>query len=153
MKKIVALIVATSITVMAGTAMAATANLDVSATVTPTCTMNTDAGTLAFGSLDPTAPVAKTASSSGVTITCTNGTAYTLVGNDGANPASTQKRLRNGTTTNYIPYSVTIPSSGTGSGSAVPISIAGLIAENSYSTAPAGSYADTIILTVTPVTP
>lgn len=132
---------------MAGTALAATADLDVTATVTTTCTMT--GGSLAFGSLDPTNPVAKPASSSGVTITCTNGTAYTLGGNNGANATGTQKRLLNGTN-NYIPYSVTIPSGGTGSGVAQDVTITGTIAAGSYSTAPAGSYADTIELTVTP---
>lgn len=150
MKKIVALIVAMSLTVMAGAALAATANLDVTATVTPTCSIT--GGDLKFGNLDPTNAVAKTASSTGVTIKCTNGTVYTLEGDDGDNAgAGTQKYLTNGTSN--IPYSVTIPAGGTGTGSDVAVTIDGLIAANTYASATAGSYTDTIELTVLPVTP
>jgi spore coat protein U-like protein len=146
MKKNLAIIAALGIVSMAGVAMAATADLDVSATVIPTCTMT--GGTLAFGNLDPTNAVAKTASSIGVTITCTNDTDFTLSGNAGDNAVGSQKYLTNGTSD--IPYSVTIPASGTGTGSALPVSIAGAIAAGSYTTATAGSYTDTIELTVTP---
>lgn len=150
MKKILTIITAAGIVSMAGVAVAATADLGVSATVSATCTMT--GGTLAFGSLDPTNAEAKSASSTGVTITCTNGTPYTLSGDDGANNGNTtvgtQKVLTNGTSN--IPYSVTIPAGGTGSGSATAVAITGNIAANTYTGATAGSYADTIKLTVTP---
>lgn len=131
----------------AGTAMATdTANLDVSATVIGSCVMS--GGSLGFGNLDPTDPVEKTADSVGVTVTCTSGTSYTLTGDNGDNAVGTQKYLINGT--NKIPYSVVIPGSGSGTGSAVGVTIAGTIAADSYITAPAGTYTDTIELLVTP---
>lgn len=147
MKKLLAIITVAAITAMAGSAMASgTANLQVTATVIPTCTMT--GGTLAFGNLDPTNPAIKTADSSGVTITCTTGTPYTLGGDAGDNNVGTQKRLAFGT--NYIPYSVTIPAGGSGTAVAQTVTIAGTIAADAYTSAPPGTYSDTIELTVTP---
>ncbi|ABA89301.1 sigma-fimbria adhesin, putative [Syntrophotalea carbinolica DSM 2380] len=147
MKKIVAIALAAAFTVVAGTAMAAdTADLDVTATVISSCSMT--GGTLAFGNLDPTNAVEVTASSTAVTVTCTNGTAYTLSGDDGDHAVAGQKYLDNGTST--IPYSVSIPAGGTGTGAAVGVTIDGTIAANSYNTATAGTYTDTILLSVNP---
>lgn len=148
MKKLLVIAAIAALTAMAGTAMAAaTADLDVSATVIASCSMT--GGSLAFGELDPTNPVEKTSNSNGVTVTCTNGTTYALAGNDGINADGTQKRLTDGSG-NYIPYTVTIPGSGSGTGLAVGVTIGGTIAANTYNTAPAGSYTDTIELSVTP---
>jgi spore coat protein U-like protein len=147
MKKLFAIAAIAALAVMTGTAMASdTADLDVTATVIEACTMT--GGTLAFGNLDPTNAVEKTANSTGVKVTCTNGTSYTLTGDNGDNADGAQKQLTNGTSD--IPYSVTIPGSGTGTGSAVTVTIGGTIAANSYTAATEGSYTDTIELTVNP---
>lgn len=148
MKKLLAIAAIAALTVMAGTAMASdSADLAVSATVIASCSMT--GGTLPFGELDPTTAPEVTASSDAVTVTCTSGTTYSLTGDDGANASGTQKRLSDGSE-NYIPYSVVIPSGGSGTGSAVGVTITGTIAASSYNTAPAGSYADTVVLSVTP---
>lgn len=147
MKKLLAIVAAAALMVVAGTAMASdTADLDVTAEVVASCSMT--GGSLNFGNLDPTNAVEKTASSTGVTVTCTNGTTYALSGDDGDHPVGTQKYLTNGISD--IPYSVTIPASGAGTGSAVGVTIDGAIAANTYTTATAGTYSDTIELTVTP---
>lgn len=150
MKRLLAITAAAAVMAMAGTAMAATANLEVTAEVVGVCTMT--GGTLDFGELNPTAPSNVTRNSSGVTVTCTYGTDYALSGDDGSHASGTQKRLNNGGTTanDFIAYSVTIPTGGTGTGSAVPVTIAGNIASGAYATARAGTYSDTIELTVTP---
>lgn len=144
MKKIIALLVAASLTVMAGAALAANANLSVTANVTGVCSIT--GGTLAFGELTPlTAPLV-TANSAGVQVACTNGTAYTLLADKGttANPG----KLANGTST--IDYTISFTGSGTGTGSPVAVPITGTIAAGSYNGAAPGSYTDTIVLTVTP---
>lgn len=147
MKKLLAITAAAAVMAMAGTAMAAdTANLSVTAQVVGACKMT--GGSLNFGNLDPTNPVAVSGNSSGVTVTCTKGTAYTLTGNDGATPSGTQKRLANGS--NYIPYSITIPASGTGTGAPEDVTITGDIAAGAYTTSPAGTYTDTVLLSVNP---
>lgn len=144
MKKIVALIVATSITVMAGAALAAQANLSVTANVTGVCSIT--GGTLAFGELTPlTAPLV-TANSAGVAVACTNGTAYTLGADKGT--ASDPGVLTNGSSN--IDYTISFTGSGTGTGSPVAVPIMGTIAAGTYKDATPGTYTDTIVLTVTP---
>lgn len=144
MKKIVALIVASSLMAMAGTALAATANLSVTANVTGVCSIT--GGTLAFGELTPlTAPLV-TANSTGVAVACTNGTAYTLGANKGT--STTPGVLTNGSSN--IEYTIAFTESGTGTGSPVAVPISGTIAADSYNDATPGSYTDTIVLTVTP---
>lgn len=146
MKKILAM-AAAALMAMAGTAMAAgTGDLTVTAEVVGVCTMT--GGSLNFGNLDPTNPVAVSGNSTGVTVTCTNGTSYSLTGNNGINPSGTQKRLANGS--NYIPYSITIPASGTGTGAPVGVTITGNIAAGAYTSSPAGTYTDTVTLSVNP---
>jgi len=146
MKKLLAITAAAAVMAMAGTAMAATAELQVNATVRQVCTMT--GGSLNFGELDPTNPVAVSKNSESVTVTCTNGTAYTITSNDGANASGTQKRLASGS--NYIPYSITLPPSASGTGAAQSVTITGAIAASAYATSPAGTYADTVVLTVSP---
>ncbi len=147
MKKLLAIITVVGITAMAGTAMAVTANLDVSAKITAACSVT--GGALDFGALDPlTAPLV-TKDSTGVSVTCTNGAGYTIALDKGEHiSGGTQANLSNGT--DNIPYSVSSPASGTGSGAAQPITITGTIAAGSYSTASAGTYGDTMVITVTP---
>jgi spore coat protein U-like protein len=146
MKKLLAITAAAAVMAMAGTAMAADADLDVSATVLGVCTMV--GGSLDFGQLDPTNPIAHSANSTGVTVTCTNGTAYTITSNNGANASGSQKRLASGS--NYIPYSITLPASTSGTGAAQTVTIAGAIAAGAYTTSPAGTYTDTVVLSVSP---
>ena len=147
MKKLIAITAAAAIVAMTGTAMAAgSANLDVTATVTGTCSVS--GGTLAFGALDPLTAPEVTANSAGVSVTCTNGQAYTLdttanrgtVGNPGV--------LGNGTST--IQYTIAYTATGMGNGAAQPVSITGTIAAGTYNTATPGSYTDTIQINVNP---
>ena len=128
---------------LAGSAFAATANLDVSATVSATCAIQ--GGTLDFGSLDPTTAPLVNATSTGVTVTCTNNTAYTITDS----LTSHAGQLSDGSGHN-IPYSISYTGSGTGDGTAHAVDITGTIAASTYNTMPAGSYSDTVTLTALP---
>lgn len=146
MKKLIAISAAAAIIAMSGTAMAAaTANLAVSASVTNSCSVT--GGTLAFGALT-TGTV--NATSAGVTVTCTKGDPYSLSVNTGANNVGTQANMKNTGNTDLIPYSLTVPAPSAGTGAPQTIAMTGTITTGTYSMASAGTYNDTILITVTP---
>ena len=140
MKKI--LVLAAAIALVSSTAFAAgTATLNVTASVTATCTMV--GGSLGFGALDPlnaadTGEIAAT----GVSVTCTNGTNFTVLDNAAANP------LTNGTSN--IPFTLTHAGGGAGTGVAAPYAITGKILGVDYADATAGLYTSTVTLTFNP---
>jgi spore coat protein U-like protein len=140
MKKI--LVLAAAIALVSSSAFAAgSATLTVSATVTDTCTIT--GGTLGFGALDPLVSAAVgPVAAAGVTVTCSNGTAFTVTDDAAANP------LANGAST--IPFTLAHAGSGTGTGVAAPYAINGNIAAGSYATALAGAYTSTVTLSVLP---
>ena len=151
-----------SSSMFAGTA---TSNMSVTATVTANCTIS--AGSLAFGTYDPVVANASTAlnGSATLTVTCTNGAAATLTLGQGsnANTGSTDtaplRRMKTGT--NFLSYSLYQDSgrsttwgntsatgvsyTGTGSVGSVTVFAAVAAAQN----VPAGSYADTVVATIT----
>lgn len=146
MKKLLSLITAMAIVAAAGTSMAAgSATLNVSATVNGTCSI-AGPGTLTFPLLDPTVAGASAAGvSSGITITCSNGTPYnvTSASLNGGN-------LKASLTADTIAYSLTLPPNGTGTGVAVAYNVAGNIAAGAFFGKPADVYADTVTLSITP---
>jgi len=74
-------------------AATATANLTVTATVIASCTVT--AGTVAFGSYDPTASV-NVDQSGTFTVACTRGTPATVGLGTGVNPSGAIRRMTNG---------------------------------------------------------
>ena len=148
MKKKLVVLAAVSMFLMTGSAMAAGSNtVAVSATVLGTCTIS--GGTAAFGPLDPTSPVAVNAGGTDPQVTCTNGTAYTITDDDGMNESGVNaNRMTDGT--NFIAYSLGYTGSGTGSGSAVGIGLTAAVVQAAYQNKPAGSYTDTVTLSVLP---
>jgi spore coat protein U-like protein len=148
MKKLLAITATAAIIAMAGSAMAATANLAVSATVANACSVV--GGTLSFGALNTlTAPVVP-GTSAGVTVTCTKSDPYTVTVDKGTHFVGAQANLKNTTNTDTIPYSLTVPAVSAGTGAAQTIAITGTIAAGTYNTASAGTYNDTVVITVTP---
>jgi spore coat protein U-like protein len=138
------------------------ANLAVNATVTANCTVSTSA--LAFGSIDTLAATAATGTG-GVTVACTNGTAWTAAANAGAGTGATFSGRRmtssGGSTLNYNLFttgahavvwgdgtSSTATLGNTGNGAAQTLTIYGRIPAG-QTTVPAGSYADTVAVTIT----
>jgi spore coat protein U-like protein len=140
---------------LSGAAMALdTHTLTVSASVSGVCKFSSSSSTLSFGALDPSSNSNATASGS-TTFWCTKGTAYSVADDDGLHETAVNaNRMQHSTdTTEYIPYTLTYtPTSGTGAGptAAATLSFAGAIQYNDYKGALAGSYSDTVTVTVTP---
>lgn len=146
----------------------ATANLTVQITITAACTIN--AATLDFGSNPGTNLLsANVDTSTTVSVTCTNGSPYSIGMDNGANVSGAQRRMKNGVS-NFLNYNLytdagrtnawtTAASSttcttanscalGTGNGAAQSVSIFGRVP--TVATAPsAGAYTDTVVMTIT----
>src|SRR6185369_2936048 len=105
MKKVTVLAATVALIAMAGSAMAATANLSVSASITAACSVT--GGNLDFASLVPGAGTPVSASSTGVTVTCTNRDAYTVAVDNGTHAVGSQAFLKNGANTDTIAYALT----------------------------------------------
>ncbi|MFA5121218.1 spore coat U domain-containing protein [Zavarzinia sp.] len=135
---------------------------DVTATVTASCA--TSISTLAFGTYDPAS--ASTGSTT-LSVTCTNGTAYRIGADKGTYGSAVTAREMKATGADLLGYSLTIGTNGgthlgsnwgndtaagsdtvdgTGSGSALSVTINGNIAAGQY-VAP-GAYSDTVTVTV-----
>lgn len=141
-----------------------TANLDVSATVSASCTISTAA--VAFGTYDPVVTNATSAldATGTVTTTCTNGSSVTILLGQGANAdsgstdAAPARRMISGTDyLNYQLYSdtartvvwgndATTDVAETGTGTAVSTTVYGSVPAGQN--VPAGSYTDTVVATV-----
>lgn len=137
-------------TTVRGYAAPANGTLAVSAYLTGTgyCILNTTQN-IAFGVLNPLTPVNVQATGS-VSVTCLNfGTGFT-VGVSQVTPAPLT--LKSGS--NTIPYYLEVPTSGTSvTGGLIvnlTIPIKADIQGTNYKYAPAGSYADTVTLQITP---
>jgi len=141
---------------------AATGSLSVTATVSGTCTLTTTP--VAFGAYDPASGTDDTATGA-VTVTCTSGTDYTVSLDAGANettPDDITTRRMKANASDYLPYQLyqdaahntawgdtggAILGSRTGDGSPQAIDVYGVIVKNQY--VAAGSYVDTVVVTVT----
>jgi len=168
MKKYLGIAAAIAIViVMAGGAFAAgstTSAVGASGTVLGVCSASND-GVINFGAaLDAVANAAGVPFASVVvtppTINCTPGATYvvTAVGLNGGVDTGAGYQLRKGVTTDYIAYtfSYTSPITGAGFGSGTGIGGTGAghlaitpsIAANALDAAPAGTYSDTVTLTI-----
>ena len=145
----------------------ATASLSVSIVITASCTIN--AATLAFPATAGTSLITTAVSaSSTVSVTCTNGSPYSIAMDNGANASGNQRRMISGS--NFLNYGLyvdaahTFPWStatsnnscttagdcylGTGSGSAQSVNIYGLVPTTAVAPPP-GTYNDTVTMTIT----
>ena len=146
---------------LAGFAVAASAGTDtttfqVKITITESCDIHTTAATdVDFGSVARSATASQ--ATGALNVNCTNGTAYSIGLNNGAN-YNTTRRMTDGT--NFIGYGLYRSSgttqpwddasnlySGTGTGSTQSVSVYGTVSGSTN--VPAGSYADTVTATVT----
>lgn len=148
-------------------AATATGTLTVQMTITASCTIS--AATLNFGTLPGTSVIAgATNASVNISVTCTNGSPYSIAMNNGANASGSQRRMTNGTSfINYNLYtdagrtnpwttatsSTTCTSTnscylGTGNGAAQSIPVYGQVP--AVGSAPtASTYTDTVTMTIT----
>lgn len=167
LNSVIRLLGATAVIAVIATAAPANAattgdNLAVSATVTSNCTLSTTA--VAFGSVDVTSG-ADTDNTGGITVTCTAGTDWSASADAGAGTGATlaSRKMANGTDLlSYVLYTdtgrtsiwgdgvggTTALISDTGSGTAQSKTIYGRV-PSGQTGAPAGSYADTVAVTVT----
>lgn len=138
MTKKVILLTAVLVFALAATAMAAgTATLNVTATVQAICTVAGSPGSIDFGLIDPSNPGPIAGVVTSPTVTCTNGTAFTV------NKIANDYTMSQGG--NNIVYSVAGEIvDGNGTGAPVAILTGASVTQAQYGTAPAGAYTDTL---------
>jgi len=152
MKKSMAVFIALAVLAAGGAAWAVdTTTVAVSANVVGTCRFN-NTGSISFA-LDP----ADGSDVPGVivqpTFWCTRNAAYNISDDLGAHELGTVFRMQH--TTNpaeFIPYSFTYTAAGIGNGptNLLTMNIASTVLGTSYTSAAAGTYADTVTLTINP---
>lgn len=136
-------------------------NLGVNATVTSNCTVSTNS--VEFGSID-TVTGGNVDATGGITVACTNGTPWTAAASAGAGTGATAASRKMVSGSNLLDYTLFTDSSrtsvwgdgsgttatigNTGTGTAQTVTIYGRVTAGQTS-APAGSYADTVSVTVT----
>ncbi len=149
MRKWIAMVAAVLMVVAAGTAMADTTTVQVSATVEGTCLFS-GTGTLAFGVL-PTDGTGATTNTS-VAFTCSNGTTYQITDDRGLHEDATSPRMSSTTlgTPAYIPYTISYSATGQGTGTPASLSITGNVPAGFYTTQGPDIYEDTVTLTILP---
>jgi spore coat protein U-like protein len=138
--------------VLAGVAAASdTTTVSVSANVVGTCKFVTG-GTMEFGELDPADGADVNAAVTQPTFWCTKGASYTIDDDQGLNKLGDLYRMKHSGGDEYIPYTFTYNTTGTGAGPTISIlmNITGQIAGSDYQNASAGDYSDTVTLTITP---
>ena len=139
---------------------ATTASVGVSATIPSWgyCWFQSASATLPFGNLDPTHPTTVSAQAN-LSFRCIGYPTVTFYishdsGLHGSNPNAL--RLQNSaSSTSYIPYTLALnPTSATISSAIISpvqtLTVTGSIAGADYRTAPAGTYADTVVMTIVP---
>jgi len=142
--------VAMIVITMAGVALAATASVPVSASITGTCRFSAPP-TLAFGALDQTLGTNATTGPVNLSFWCTQGTPYTLTDPDGFSTGSYSAIISDGTDT--IPVTITYTNAtGNGSGKSTTInsSLGGTILNSAYIDKPAGNYSGSVLFTIAP---
>jgi spore coat protein U-like protein len=157
MVKRIILIVAIAMFAFSGMALAGdTATVDVTASVVGTCKFGVGGGlggtniaTLAFGSLDPSSTADANATVN-YQYWCTKGSVAATSADNGLN-YSGSRRMTNGV--DFIPYSFNLTNhtqTGAGKGNPLTATISGTILNADYINVSAGSYLDTVALTITP---
>lgn len=135
-------------------------SLAASATVTANCTISTSA--LAFGNVDSTS-ASDVDATGGLTITCTNGSAWTASAGVGAGSGASFAGRRMSAGANLLSYNIytsaarttvwgdgtasTATIGGTGSGAAQSVTVYGRVG-GGQTGVPIGSYADTVAVTI-----
>jgi spore coat protein U-like protein len=145
----------------AANASTATSTLSVNATVVDNCTVSTSA--LAFGNVD-TLSGSNVDGAGGLSVTCTNGTAWAASAGVGSGTGASFASRRMTAGSNLLNYNLyttagrtivwgdgtgsTATIAGTGTGTVQSVSVYGRVGLGQTSV-PAGSYADTVAVTVT----
>jgi len=130
-----------------------TGQVNINATVVGTCKFTATGGSTTISvTLDPSINSDVTGTGS-LQFWCTKGASYEVTDNGGLHKSGTQQRVYNSSANEYIPYSFSYtPTSETGSGPTSPITlnVSATFQYNDYKDASAGTYTDTVTITVTP---
>ena len=156
MRKILVAAMVLGMLAMAGAAWAAPpfdTTVTVTANVQGTCRF-TSSGTVSFV-LDPATGGVVNGTVSNPTFWCTRGLDYTITDDDGLYETGVGERQMEHTDsliTEYIPYSFSYATAGTGNGANNPTTlvITASVAAVDYMDATAGNYSDTVTLTINP---
>lgn len=141
-------LIAAALLMLAPSALAAGAN----------CLFQAKGLAMSFGTLDPSnavtvsVPVAAATLNANRVGDCPSSRTMVVDADSGLNFLGS-RRMRKGATTDYIPYSLTgLPwsESGPGNNNYVNFTFSGTVAGTAYEGASAGSYSDTVIITVSP---
>lgn len=151
MKKCLTVFIALAVLAVAGAGWAATTTVAVSASVAGTCQFN-NTGSVAFGALNQTTAPLVNGTVTNPQFWCTKNTAWTITDDLGAHETGSTFRMTNTAGTDFIPYTFTYTTTGTGAGKTAPISmdITATVAAGTYVDVPAGTYTDTVTLTILP---
>jgi len=128
-----------------------TTTVAVSATVSGTCSFS-NTGSITFA-LDPSTGGDVPGVVTQPVFLCTRNTNYTISDDLGSHELGAVLRMEHTTIPGeFIPYTFTYTATGTGNGAAAPITmnIASTVQGGTYDSALAGSYADTVTLTINP---
>ncbi len=153
MRRLGALIVIMVLVLGAGRVWAATTTgtVNVTAAVQGTCQFSVATASLDFGTLT-SGDVLGVAANPDLEIWCTSGVGWNVTGEVGANDTGCTKEHCMSDGVNLIPYVMNIGNTGgTGNGrnAAVTLGITGDVLEIDYTAVPAGTYTDTVTVTVT----
>lgn len=163
-KRLLKLVIAGALLVPTASALAATTTTTFSPSATVVASCSVTASALNFGNIDPlTNATTATTGTTTIDVTCSNGTSYD-VGLDAGTATSatvTTRAMTSGSntlqyglftdanhTTNWGNTVGTDTVTGTGDGTAQPITVYGQI-PSGQNTAPTGTYTDTVTVTVT----
>jgi len=127
--------------------------LTVSATVAGTCKFSSATSTLDFGALDPS--VGSNVNASNTTqFWCTKGVSTDAVaGDNGAHWSGSSRQMHDNVSGDNIPYSLSLAKDGNpNNGPASPrtLTISGTVIGTDYTGVSAGSYSDTVLVTINP---
>ncbi len=129
-----------------------TGTVNINATVVGTCKFTTNTANISV-TLDPSVGGTVTGSGS-LVFWCTKNASYTVTDDDGLyETGPNANRVFNSLASEYIPYTFTYtPTSGTGSGpqNTITLTLTASFAQTDYENAAAGTYSDTVTITVTP---
>jgi len=125
------------------------------ASAAPSCAFQARGMELLFGVLDPSAAANKTAPATVISLnadrwgSCSNQT-MSMTATTGLYASGGVRRMSNGSA--FIPYALTLPANATGpaGNGYVQFVISGTVLGSDYIDAPAGSYSDTVLITVSP---
>lgn len=150
MKRFMMVLMVVAVVSVAGSSLAATATVNISANIVGTCQF-TSVPTIAFGSLDQTLGADALAGPANLVFWCTKNAVYALDDPAPSSDGSHVGSIGNGTDT--IPVSITYTNysgNGLGKTNAITSVLNATIANADYVNASAGAYTGSVVFTITP---